>query len=561
MPGQGYLSKEGQRWLSEVEGGTMRREADMKAPAVDFTDVSFSYGAAPRHHTDMRQHKMHAGHSALTDFTLRVARGSRVVIVGENGAGKSTFLEMVAGKHMARSGTARVLGLDAFNDTVLNNHTAFVGAPWPPEVSWGATVESHLALETGLEEDHVHDLMRALHIDPTWRIDRISAGQKRRIQLLLGFLRRREILCLDECSTDIDIIERHSMLEFFRKESDTHGVTVLYATHIFDGLDGWATHVVRMVRGKVVFCAPLEGDHQKRGTLYKMALDWILADKEARAEIPTLPSGVFDDQCPTASGAAVEVVGLKYSFPKRAGGNEVFRSATTSIMPGSRVLVIGTNGSGKSTLLRILAGRHLVPTDVASVFGRDAFSDTKLMDTVAFSGDWWLAPPDWDTTVRELLDEPDSSRTQWLMGVLNVDYEWDMKRVSAGQRRRIQLLLSLEKRKRVLLLDEVTADMDVVQREKFLKFLKLESEHADAPATVLYSTHIFEGLDGWATHVMVVDGGEKSVTNGVWEPGMDTLSQVFSIVKDKKDREWADIEVLLEKRKQQRLMQTAGGAP
>eukprot|EP01062_Namystynia_karyoxenos_P073153 TRINITY_DN69997_c0_g1_i1.p1 TRINITY_DN69997_c0_g1~~TRINITY_DN69997_c0_g1_i1.p1 ORF type:complete len:593 (+),score=220.83 TRINITY_DN69997_c0_g1_i1:83-1780(+) len=549
--GHGYLDHSGEsRWSSTIEGGTERRAADLDALAVDFENVGFHYGAAPRHHSDMRAHKLTESHgNALSEISLKVPRGARVVLVGENGAGKSTLLETVAGKHRPQHGKALSLGLDCFDDTVLNNHIALVGAPWPPEVSWGATVESHLALERGLDQEHVSALMHALHIDPRWRIDRLSSGQKRRIQLLLGFLRRRDVLCLDECSTDIDVIERSSMLQFFHKESVESGVTVLYATHIFDGLDGWATYVVRMRGGRIVYQGPLEGDLRQRGTLYRLALNWIREDKRADGLRSDEDAGVqraADDHLPpvptAVGGAAVELAHLSYSFPQRQGGAEIFRDASVSVQRGSRVLVVGTNGGGKSTMLRILAGRHLVPDGKASIFRRDAFGDTKLHDTVAFSGDWWAAPPDHDTTVAELLRDPEAPRTRRLLQVLDVNLAWDMKRVSAGQRRRIQLLLSLEERKRVLLLDEVTADMDVIQREKFLRYLRCESEEEADPATVLYSSHIFEGLNGWPTHVMLVNGHRHCLDLAPWDPAGDILPHVHSIMAEQKEQEWQELQ-------------------
>jgi CCR4-NOT complex subunit CAF16 len=85
----------------------------------------------------------------------------------------------------------------------------------------------------------------------------VSDGQRRRVQLLLGLLRRRELLLLDEITTDLDLIARQDLLAFLREESELGDTTILYATHIFDTLDRWATDLVYMVGGKVAFAAPI----------------------------------------------------------------------------------------------------------------------------------------------------------------------------------------------------------------------------------------------------------------------------------------------------------------
>jgi len=85
----------------------------------------------------------------------------------------------------------------------------------------------------------------------------ISDGQRRRVQLLLGLLRPREVLLLDEITTDLDLIARQDLLAFLRAETEQRGTTILYATHIFDTLDRWATDVVYLVAGAVVVDAPI----------------------------------------------------------------------------------------------------------------------------------------------------------------------------------------------------------------------------------------------------------------------------------------------------------------
>ena len=97
-----------------------------------------------------------------------------------------------------------------------------------------------------------------------------------------------------------------------------------------------------------------------------------------------------------------------------------------------------------------------------------------------------------DVTVKKLvggIEDPDWERIDKLMDVLEVEWDWCIYRLSDGQRRRVQLLLGLAKKKELLLLDEVTTDLDVVARQNLLNFLKEESEEVSRvlPACVCAS--------------------------------------------------------------------------
>jgi len=102
-------------------------------------------------------------------------------------------------------------------------------------------------------------------------------------------------------------------------------------------------------------------------------------------------------------------------------------------------------------------------------------------------------------------ENKDPERLATLLHILDINLDWRMHVVSDGQRRRVQILMALLKPFEVLLLDEVTVDLDVVARADFLEFLKMETETRGA--TVLYATHIFDGLDEWVSHLAYMTGG------------------------------------------------------
>jgi CCR4-NOT complex subunit CAF16 len=201
---------------------------------------------------------------------------------------------------------------------------------------------------------------------------------------------------------------------------------------------------------------------------------------------------------------AIEIRALTFCYPGCA--EPVLRALSLSLAPGARCLLLGANGVGKSTLLRLIGGRHLLAPDTIRVLGRPAFHDTALAGEVAFLGGPF--PFVADITVAEVLARRagiDPRRRARMLDVLEVDLTWRMHRLSDGQRRRVQILLDLERPLKVILLDEVTADLDILSRAELLGFLREESERRSV--TIVYATHVLDGIADWATHLAFLSPG------------------------------------------------------
>jgi CCR4-NOT complex subunit CAF16 len=95
------------------------------------------------------------------------------------------------------------------------------------------------------------ELVRLLDIDLRQRLTTMSDGQRRRVQICMGLLKPYDVLLMDEITVDMDVLGRQELLAFFERESARRGATVVYATHIFDGLEGWVTHVAYMEDGRL----------------------------------------------------------------------------------------------------------------------------------------------------------------------------------------------------------------------------------------------------------------------------------------------------------------------
>lgn len=195
----------------------------------------------------------------LKKLNLSLATGSRCLLIGANGSGKSTLMKILAGRHLTSSGSngeksaVKVLGLNAFHDTKLNFHRAYLDCDWGMRtvafVGAAVPLMADIAVRNMMEKlqasypERREELLRMLGVDLDWRMHQLSDGQRRRVQIYLGLLRPFKVLLLDEVTTSLDVCVRQDLLRWLVRESDERGATIIYATHIFDGLDDWATHL------------------------------------------------------------------------------------------------------------------------------------------------------------------------------------------------------------------------------------------------------------------------------------------------------------------------------
>jgi len=192
---------------------------------------------------------------------LELPRGSRCLLLGANGAGKSTLLRILAGKHMHQKDEVLVLGQPAFYQTLGLSGVSLLGGGWTRTIAFaGNNIPYQADIKVGdmmadLQKEFSerrNELYTILEIDPSWRMHQVSDGQRRRVQIMLGLLRPFKLLLIDEMTVDLDVLARRSFLSYLEKESNARGATIVYATHIFDGLEGFATDIVLLEGGKMV---------------------------------------------------------------------------------------------------------------------------------------------------------------------------------------------------------------------------------------------------------------------------------------------------------------------
>ncbi|EEH16878.1 hypothetical protein PABG_06965 [Paracoccidioides brasiliensis Pb03] len=204
---------------------------------------------------------------------------------------------------------------------------------------------------------------------------------------------------------------------------------------------------------------------------------------------------------PSASSASIQVHGLNYKFPD---GTDGLTDVTLDLPKGSRSLLIGANGAGKTTLLRLLSGKRLAPHGTVLIDDIDPF--TTGLEGVTYLGVEWVLNPivrtdiDVPTLLASVGGDAYPARRDQLVRILDIDLGWHMHAVSDGERRRVQLAMGLLRPWTLLLLDEITVDLDLLSRSEFLAFLKRETE--ERKCTIMYATHILDNLAKWPTHLV-----------------------------------------------------------
>lgn len=242
----------------------------------------------------------------LEDISIQLKKGDKYLLVGPNGAGKSTLLKVLAGKKLIKGGEVKLFDINPFdlqNNYKLTEKTiVYLGTEWANnEITKRDIKVTELIQSVGGDfyVDRRDELIDLLEINCSWRMNRCSDGERRRVQLCMGLLKPFDLLLLDEVTIDLDVLVRQRLLEFLYKETVERGSCIIYATHIFDGLGRWADVVMHLKDGKiverhdredVVFAdggeavgvvhKGLQVIVSKVASLYPLALSWLESDRK-----------------------------------------------------------------------------------------------------------------------------------------------------------------------------------------------------------------------------------------------------------------------------------------
>jgi len=500
-------------------------------PLVTLDRISMAYGHLP----------------LLDQASFRIDARERVSIIGRNGTGKSTLLQIVGGDVAPQSG-------EVWHEPGLRIGRLPQDALVAEDREVFAVVAEGLAstvTDSWQVDQQVRMTLSRLQIPADATMDRLSGGWKRRVVLARALVGEPDLLLLDEPTNHLDI-ETMRWLEDWLAD---YAGTVLFVTHDRVFLQALATRIVELDRGRLT---SWPGDYatflrRKEESLAVEAAQDARFDKRLAEEEAWLRQGIkarrtrnegrvrallamreeraarrsqigsvrFQTEISERSGQMVlEVERVSKSFDGRAF---VVRDFSARVMRGDRVGLIGANGSGKTTLLKLLIG-ELDPDDGEVRRGANvqiAYYDQQREQLDA-------ERTVWETVADGLETVTINGATQHVFGYLR-DFLFPPERaqspvraLSGGERNRLLLARLFARPFNVLVMDEPTNDLDIETLEL------LEERLATWPGTLLLVSHDRAFIDHVVTSTLVFEGdGHVQEYIGGYE---DWLRQRRSVV-------------------------------
>ncbi|MCI6207584.1 MAG: ATP-binding cassette domain-containing protein [Corynebacterium glucuronolyticum] len=421
----------------------------------------------------------------LDNVSLGVNSGDRVGVVGLNGGGKSTLINVLSGRLEPDSG--RVSHMQDLRSAVVTQ---------TPDLDESATIADNVIGPLGLathewaSNPRVRNVLSGLGITDLGldtRVSDLSGGEKRRTSLAAALVRDLDIIILDEPTNHLDV-EGVEWLASYLLSAD---MAVVVVTHDRWFLDTVANHTWEVHDGTVdVYeggyndwtfaraerARQADANEQRRQNLARKELAWLRRGAPARTSKPRYRIEAAEaliknvppprDTVELLSFAkrrqgkvVVEVEDATISTPD---GRPLVESLTWRLAPGQRIGLVGVNGSGKTTLLKALAGEH--PLDSGRrVKGKtthigwlrqeldDLDENQRVIDSISDVKNY-ITVGDKEISASQLAER---------LGFSPKRQRTPVRDLSGGERRRLQLTRVLMDEPNMLILDEPTNDLDI----------------------------------------------------------------------------------------------------
>jgi ATP-binding cassette subfamily F protein uup len=474
--------------------------------------------------------KSYGSRLLFENIALGISEGERLGLIGRNGAGKSTLLRILAGQLEPDGGTV------SFR---RNTRVGYV----PQEAEFPESHTVYEVIAAVIAGEHLDELERAARVsqtlgragfvDATVRTEALSGGWKRRLAIAREIAQAPDVLFLDEPTNHLDF-EGLRWLEKLLSTAAFASVIVSHDRYFLDTVVNDVAEIDRAYPGglfrvegrysqflekKEEFLLGQSNRQEALANRVRREVEWLRRGAKARtgkskARIDNagrLMRELDDLETRTAKGVtqidftatdrrtkrllSVENISKEY------GGRTLFRDLSFTLMPGTRLGLVGLNGTGKTTLLRILSGEIGVDSGTVERAG--------ALRIVYF--DQAREQLDREQTLRQGLgahgdtviyqDKP-IHVAGWAKRFLFDSGQLDrpMSSLSGGEQARVLIARLMLQPADVLLLDEPTNDLDIPTLEV------LEDSLTDFPGALVLVTHDRYLLDRVSTVVLGLDG-------------------------------------------------------
>jgi ABC-2 type transport system ATP-binding protein len=261
-------------------------------PAIVVTDLHRTYGAKGRRF------------EAVRGVDLTVRRGELFALLGTNGAGKTSALELIEGLARPSGGSVRVLGHDPYADArkvrpqlgMMLQESGFPAGLTVAEVMrmWAGTLTAARPIDEALDLVRLRDRRDVV-------VRSLSGGERRRLDLAVAVLGRPAVLFLDEPTTGLDPESRHAAWELIGDLLGA-GTTVLLTTHYLEEAERLADRIAIMHAGRIVTSGTLAEIVAGQPAVVSFRLDGAGA-----ADLPELPGAWVRQEASSAEGSRVVI--------------------------------------------------------------------------------------------------------------------------------------------------------------------------------------------------------------------------------------------------------------
>lgn len=200
--------------------------------------------------------------TALNNITFKVNQGEILAYAGENGAGKSTTIKLLAGILSPTSGSVKILGLEPKKNRVELmkkigilfgqrtelwwDHPVIMSYLWKKEI-WG--------IPTNIYEKNLNMVIELLDLGEIINTfaRELSLGQRLRADLGMLLLHNPEIIFLDEPTLGLDVLGKKKIISFLKKINREQGTTIVVTSHDMEELEELAERIILLSKGNIVF--------------------------------------------------------------------------------------------------------------------------------------------------------------------------------------------------------------------------------------------------------------------------------------------------------------------